>query len=198
MPHRFSTNVRPLVIASLAVWSPCLIAAARGQPEQPPTVPAAAPELTVSPDRPSFSDGCGFTPVGHLSLETGYTFTFRNRDGVETQRHNGPELLARFGLIDDRLELRVTSAGYVWSRSDSGSGGFDSTAGWSDLALGAKVKLLDQDGAVPKLCFEGLTTVGGGSDAISSQIAEPTLKLIASYDTGDLLWRALYRGHARR
>ena len=36
--------------------------------------------------------------IGHFQLETGYTFTFRNRDGIETQTHNAPEILARIPL----------------------------------------------------------------------------------------------------
>ncbi|MBL0871639.1 MAG: transporter [Phycisphaerales bacterium] len=147
------------------------------------SIKRASPELTISTDRPSFSDTAGIAPVGHLQLETGYTFTLRDRDGIETQRHNGPELLARVGLIDDRFELRLSTSGYVWSRSgdDTGSG-FRSTEGWSDFSLGFKLKLTDQDGAIPRLALGAATTTGAGSDGISSRRAEPTVKLIWSYD----------------
>jgi hypothetical protein len=145
--------------------------------------PTPAAPLVISTDRPSFSDTAGLAPVGHLQLETGYTFTFRNRDGVETQRHNGPELLARVGLLDDRLEFRAATSGYVWSRTDDGTGsGFASSEGFSDVALGFKLKLTDQDGALPRLAFVGMTTVGAGTRDISSRRAEPTIKLIWSYD----------------
>lgn len=147
------------------------------------TSPPAEDTQTISTDRPSFSDTAGIAPVGHLQLETGYTFTFRNRDSVETQRHNGPELLARVGLVEDRFELRLSTAGYVWSRSDDGSGsGFDASHGWSDLSFGFKLKFADQDGALPRLALGAATTVGAGSEGVSSRRAEPTVKLIWSYD----------------
>lgn len=202
------TPAQPIAAAACAAFGLSLTASALAQSAQTPAPTTAsahvsptpnnaqstpAPELstsettesplTISTDRPSFSDTAGIAPVGHLQLETGYTFTFRDRDSVETQRHNGPELLARVGLIDDRFELRLSTAGYVWSRSDDGSGsGFEASHGWSDVSLGLKLKLTDQDGALPRLALGAATTVGAGSEGISSRRAEPTVKLIWSYD----------------
>lgn len=187
---------RSLIAAPLIGIAVCVAGNAKGaeipaetplsfQPGDPPAIPADPMPLTISPDRPGFSDGTGIAPTGHLQLETGYTFTFRNRDGVETQTHNAPELLARVGLIEDRLELRLGTSGYVWSRSNTGSAGeFESTAGFSDLYVGFKLKALDQDGFVPRLVFEGITTVGTGSRSVSNRDLEPTIKLIGSWDLG--------------
>ncbi len=142
----------------------------------------AAPPVIFT-DRPSFSDGTGFVPIGHFQLETGYTFTYRDRDEVETQRHNGPEILGRVGLLEDRFELRVITSGYAWARTDDGIGS-DSVSGWNDVSLGFKLKVTDQSGWLPRLAFGAQATLGIGSDDISSQIAEPTLKLLWSYDLG--------------
>jgi hypothetical protein len=150
---------------------------------QPPEPPKEAAPLTIFTNRPSFNDTTGIVPIGHFQLETGYTFTFRDRDGVETQTHNAPELLARIPIIDDRLELQFGTSGYVWSRSNSGAG-FESVEGFSDVIAGVRVKIIDQDGWVPRLAFQALTTVGLGSSAISNRDAEPTMKLIWSYDLG--------------
>lgn len=179
-----------------------MIAAAIGGPAMAQDAPAESPadgtpvseaaSLTISTDRPSFSDTAGIAPVGHLQLETGYTFTFRDRDGVETQRHNAPEVLARVGVIDDRFELRFSTSGYVWSRSQS-DGGSNSVDGWSDVSLGVKFKILDQDGALPRLAFGAATTLGTGEEDISTQRAEPTLKLIWSYDL-QKLWGDSFKG----
>jgi hypothetical protein len=153
------------------------------QPVEQPA-PEVKP-LTISTDRPGFSDGSGIAALWHLQVETGYTFTFRNRDGVESQTHNGPEVLARMGIIEDRLEIRLGTSGYVWSRSNTAAGGsFDSVEGFSDLYAGFKLKLCDQEGAIPRLAFEAVTTVGTGSRDISNRDLEPTLKLIGSWDLG--------------
>ncbi len=153
--------------------------------DAPPAPPAESAPLTISTDRPSFSDGTGIVPVGHLQIETGYTFTFRNRGGVETQRHNGPEGLARVALLDDRFELRFITSGYSWARSDAGAGaGFVSTAGWNDITLGFKLKATDQDGWIPRLAIGAQTTMAIGSRGVSNREYEPTLKLIWSYDLG--------------
>lgn len=161
--------------ASITFWS---------QPE----APRAEPSPTIAADRPGFSDTTSIAPVGRLQLETGYTFTFRNRDGSETQRHNAPEIVARMGVLDDRLEVRVVTSGYVWSRTDDGSGGgFQGAEGFSDALVGVKVKLNDQDGALPRIALEALTTVGTGSRGISNRDVEPTVKFIWSYDLGTAL-----------
>jgi hypothetical protein len=102
-----------------------------------PTLPAGGP-LTISTNRPSFTDTAGIVPIGHFQLETGYTFTYRDRDGVETQTHNAPELLARVPVLEDRLELQFGTYGYVWSRSDDGSG-FDANQGFSDATVGLRL-----------------------------------------------------------
>jgi hypothetical protein len=144
---------------------------------------ATQPPLTISTSRPTFDDTAGIVPIGHFQLETGYTFTFRNRDNVETQTHNAPEILARLPLLDDRLEFQLGTSGYVWSRTDVGSG-FTSTEGFSDATAGLRLKIIDQDGWVPRIAFQASTTLGLGSDNISNQDVEPTFKFIWSYDLG--------------
>jgi hypothetical protein len=152
---------------------------------QPQTNPTAATQpLTISTNRPSFNDTTGIVPIGHFQLETGYTFTFRDRDGLETQTHNAPELLGRIPLLEDRLELQLGTSGYVWSRTDSGSG-FDSTEGLSDMTVGLRFKVTDQDHWLPRIALQATTTTGLGTDGISNQDVEPTFKLIWSYDLGD-------------
>jgi hypothetical protein len=102
-------------------------------------------------------------------------------------------MLWRYGIIDDRLELRLGTSGYVYSRSDSGSG-FETTDGFSDIAPAVKLKLWDQDGYLPRMCVEALTTVGLGSKGISNRDVEPTIKLIGSWDLGSgfgLTWNAV-------
>ncbi|MCC6678895.1 MAG: transporter [Phycisphaerales bacterium] len=193
-PRRPTTHRIPdprLWVASAAV---CAAPAAALAQESQDIKPADT--LTISTDRPSFSDGAGIQPRGRFNLETGYTFTYRDRDDVETRRHNAPEVLARLGIIDDRFELRFITSGFTWSTTDDGSAS-DSTDGWSDVALGFKLKLLDQKGWRPRLALGAQSTLGGGSDSISTQIAEPTFKLIWASDLGQAIgdpWKGFTLG----
>lgn len=152
--------------------------------DAPPAPALDSQELTISTNRPSFNDTAGIVPIGHFQLETGYTFTFRDRDEVETQTHNGPELLGRIPLLEDRLELQLGTSGYVWSRSNGGSG-FESSEGFSDMTVGVRLKVADQDEWLPRIALQATTTTGLGSDGISNQDFEPTFKFIWSYDLGD-------------
>jgi Putative MetA-pathway of phenol degradation len=154
---------------------------AQGASDQPK--PAESQPLTISTNRPSFDDTAGIVPIGHFQLETGFTFTFRNRKGVETQTWNAPEVLFRIPFIENRLELQLGTSGYVWSRSNDRSG-FASTEGFSDATAGLRLKVLDQKDWVPRIALQANTTLGAGSDNISNRDVEPTFKFIWSYDLG--------------
>lgn len=176
-PRRIATPVLP--IATI------LAGKALGQAgSEPMMVRGAEQPITISTNRPSFNDTAGIVPLGHLQLETGYTFRLRNRDGVETQTHNAPEVLARIALLEDRLELQLGTTGFVWTRSESGMG-FGSAEGLSDTTIGVRAKLLDQQRWRPRVAVQASTSVGMGTDDISNQDVEPTFKIIWSYDLGD-------------
>jgi hypothetical protein len=149
------------------------------EPTAPPPPPQSAPAekpLTISADRPGFGDGTGIAPIGHFQLELGYQFTFSDRNDVESQTHDAPQTLARVGIIDDRLELRVGTVGYEYNRTDSGSG-FETESGFNDVRVGAKVKLWDQDNYLPCVALVASTTLGLGSKNISDREVEPSLEV---------------------
>ncbi len=151
---------------------------------QPSEPPVAEKPLVISTNRPTFNDTAGIVPIGHFQLETGYTFTYRDRDGVETQTHNAPEILARLPILEDRLEIQLGTSGYVWTSSDDGTGSV-SNEGFSDMTIGLRLKVLDEDGWVPRLAVQAVTTTSLGSDGISNQDVEPVFKLIWSYTLKD-------------
>jgi hypothetical protein len=138
MPHPMSLRSSALVTFSAIVFLPRATAAQSSDLRTSAPVlstaltepvPQAEPTpVIISTDRPSFSDGTGIVPLGHLQVETGYTFTLRDRNDVENQRHNAPEVHARVAIAEDRFELRFLTSGYVWTRSSSGSG-YDSDEG---------------------------------------------------------------------
>lgn len=148
-----------------------------------PNPAAAAPApLVISTDRPSFSDGTGIQPLWHLNVETGWLYTARNSDETNTQRNQWPEVLLRLGLLEERLELRLSTSGYSWQRVDSGPGPVQETEGWNDFSVGLKLKVCDQSGWFPRLCVLAQSSVGSGSDSVSNQVAEPAFKLLWSQD----------------
>jgi hypothetical protein len=177
---------------------PATPAAAAPQAAPAPLPAAAAPQtatyapkiefkpLIIAPDRPGFSDSTSIAPIGHAQFELGYTYTFRDRGGVQTTTHNGPEVLARVGILDDRLEIRVGTPGHIWEHVDNGVS-TTNPSGWGDVSAGIKLKLFDQKDACPRLALEAVTTMGGGGSEVSEQTVQPTVKLLASWDVGKKL-----------
>jgi hypothetical protein len=146
--------------------------------------PAASELPPISPNRPTFSDGTSLVPLGHAQIETGYTFTQRDDPGVEATRHNAPEVVARYRLLET-LEARLLWGGYAWGETESG-GATSRAEGGTDPALGFVMPIVDQRDWVPAFAFEALTTLGAGSEEFSSGHADPTLKLLWSYGGGHL------------
>ncbi len=145
-------------------------------------IPAAPPPAIISPDRGSFGDSTAIMPQFRLDLETGLTFAWRDRGESERRIINGPEGIARIGLLEDRLEVRALWAGYVDVREDTPAG--RSTAnGWSDVALGVKLKALDQDGWIPRTVLIAQTFVGAGGHEVAAGV-DPTVKAACSWDLG--------------
>lgn len=133
----------------------------------------------ISTDRPSFSDGTGLVPAGHLQVEAGGTFTRRADGGVDSTRHAGPEVLVRHRVLEG-LEARVGWGGYLTQRTEDGVGG--TVDGASDLTLGVKVPLADQHGLLPTLAFGANVTLGSGDDPFTTgSHALPVGKLLWSY-----------------
>lgn len=158
----------------------CLLAAltCAGCTLSPPADPSAP---TISANRPSFSDGTALVPPGHLQLETGYTFTRRNRSGTTTERQAAPEILARYRLLD-RLEGQLLFGGYQFQHTSTGGAASDAD-GASDLGFGVRIPIEPQHGLMPTLALGGSATFGTGADAFSTGAhAVPTGKILWSYD----------------
>jgi hypothetical protein len=132
----------------------------------------------ISTDRPSFSTSTGFVPEGYVQLEAGYTYAHDEEAGVEIDRHNGPEALLRYALVDG-FELRGYWNGFL--RATAESGGTETVAdGATDPAVGVKWLLTEEDRFPLRMALEGLTTLGVATEDVSSGEAEPTLKWLWS------------------
>lgn len=97
-------------------------------------------ELTT--DRPDFTESSEVVGHGILVIESGFTFRGDASQGERLRSIATPSVLTRIG-IGPRAELRLGGDGFVtgWTVGRHGS----SRRGYSDLELGAKVKLLDRE-----------------------------------------------------
>lgn len=93
-------------------------------------------------DRPDFTESSEVVGRGVIVIETGFTFEGDASEGLRARSIATPSMLARIG-IGTRAELRLSGDGFLtgWTVGQPGS----STPGYSDLEVGAKVKLLDRE-----------------------------------------------------
>lgn len=141
------------------------------------------PPAVISTDRGSIGDGTAIMPPFRVDVETGCTVAWRERDGVDRRTINGPETLLRVGLVEDLVELRAIWAGHVDVREEAG-GGRGGAHGLADVALGLKLKLLDQTGLLPRTVLIGQTFIGAGDAEVTGGV-DPTVKAAFSWDLGD-------------
>ena len=140
--------------------------------------PAPIDEPLVT-DRPDFTESTDAVPLGRFQFEGGYTFT---HDGG-TDTHQAPELLLRVGVFEG-VELRIGWPNFTSQDADSGIPDVD---GLEDLSLGVKVKLIEQDGAIPHFGVIGEISIPTGADDLSSGDVDPAIKLLWAYDINDRL-----------
>lgn len=148
------------------------------------TLPAMA-DFTrdMETDRPDFTEGTQTVEAKHFQIETGYTYTSNDDGGVERQDHVAPEFLLRAGLLDD-LEFRFFWEGYAWSDTET-SAGTDGISGTTDISLGFKHHMYDQDGWIPHFAVIAELGVPSGSKAFTADDSETALKLLWAYDVTD-------------
>jgi len=198
----------------LATTSVGAIAQDQSEDSQPPDESAeTAAETTVDPpqrttnflgldaaplrgslvtDRPDFTESTVTIPRGRAQLEAGYTFTYDKEKDVRTKDHTFPELLLRVGLADD-LELRIGWAGWSLAREmthePSRAGRRVSVEsrdnGGTDMSLGLKFHLLDQDGWVPDFGVIVAADLPTGAGGKTSGDVDPFLGLLWAYDLTD-------------
>jgi len=151
-----------------------------------PSTPLDEPLVT---DRPDFTESTKTIPAGHLQIEAGYTLTYNRDAGVRTKTHTFPETLLRVGVAED-LELRIAWEGWTRSedkfreRNDVGRrvSTSDVTTGGSDLSLGIKYHVCDQDGFRPDFGVIVAMDLPAGHDSRTSGDVDPFVGLLWAYD----------------
>jgi outer membrane putative beta-barrel porin/alpha-amylase len=151
-----------------------------------PAEPLTGPLIT---DRPDFTESTAVIPFGHLHLETGYTFTYDDENGLRSSDQTFPEALLRVGVVKD-WELRLgwtgwslteelfteeNDAGRMVRREEHDDGG-------TDMTVGFKRYLLPQKGLRPELGVIGELSLPTGTGTKSSGDVDPQVKILWSYD----------------
>ena len=118
---------------------------------------ASAPDVDGGPDlseplvtdRPDYTESSSTVGQGVVQLETGYTFTYDDKDTGKTAEHSFPEALWRIGMFAEWFELRIACN---WGASAENVFGGPTTNlnGAEDLYLGAKLGLTPQVDCLPE------------------------------------------------
>jgi hypothetical protein len=131
---------------------------------------AAAGADPLSADRPGVSNPPSVVPPGAIQLEGGFSFERETNTGdPNTSTLRVPQGLLRVGLLSF-LEARVSADGYVFERR---RGDNDRSSG-SDLTLGSRALLFDQQGIRPKTALDFNLSIPTGSPAVTSDGVDPS------------------------
>lgn len=178
-------------LAAIAVLiSAFAVARAESAPERAADdAPALDPIVT---DRPDFTESTDAVPRGHVQFEGGYTFTLDREHSDRTRNHTVPEALLRIGVLED-LELRLGWEGYSFTDSlfdDRTRGGRrtsreDWSQGATDITVGMKYKLFEQQGWRPHVGVIAQVSAPSGSTELTSGDVDPEVKWLWAYDLAD-------------
>lgn len=159
----------PLVAGFLFSTSLTASAQISSTPAAHTTAPAAAPMEVpgIVTDRPDFTESSEVVPKGGFQFESGISY-----EGDAGARSVGaPSALMRIGL-GGRAELRIGADGYL-SEAVHGV----RTSGGSDLEIGGKVRLFNQDQIGVDLALLPAVSLPTGTAAFTSGGYDPSMKI---------------------
>jgi hypothetical protein len=145
----------------------------------------AGPDLEepIVTDRPDFTEASSTVGVGVFQIESGYTFTSDTEGGVTTRSHSYPEVLMRYGVVANWLELRL-----AWNYGNELTESVaNSSNGFEDLYLGAKIGLTPQDGWRPEMAIVPQMTVPTGADEFSADEVLPGVNWLYGWDVNEFI-----------
>ena len=130
-------------------------------------------QQAFSADRPGFATSTSVLSPGILQLEGGVTFSVDKDGGVGHRTFTFGSPLVRMGVWRF-VELRVGGDGMELDRSTD-CNGHDTTAGWSDLVVGAKVAVVKEGRLLPAISLLPSVSIPAGNRAFTSSTYDPTL-----------------------
>jgi hypothetical protein len=136
----------------------------------------SADDNRIDPDRPHFPEAATTVGLGRAVLESGYTFS---QKAGEQLSHSYPEALIRVGAFADWFELRI---GQNLGEQRTLGGLTQSSGGFQDLYLGAKIALTKQNGLIPEAALIPQMTVPTGSSDLTAHRVLAGLNADFSWD----------------
>lgn len=179
-----TTGIAQLVLPLLAVPLFPGVGATQAPPagDTPADTSSGADRATAPlvADRPDFTESTLTVSAGRVQVESGYTFSRRER----VREHAIGEVLARIGIAGP-LELRLAPGSY---RVVEGAAG--SRRGLDDPAIGAKAALVrpapDMSPLLPSVAVLASSSLPVGHESVSPAAAEPEAALALGWAFGGL------------
>ena len=136
------------------------------------------PELVT--DRPDQTESATIVPPGSLQVETGITFTSDTRGldpGIDKQGLALGTTLIRVGLLKN-LELRLIGQHSQSQTSLQGINETNSESGLSDIAIGGKFGITEEDGLIPEMALNLHMGLPVGGESFRPSVAVPYFRLL--------------------
>lgn len=132
---------------------------------------AAADNTELSPDRPDFTESSDVVSRATVQFESGLTYEGDVDAGVRSRSVTVSGGLLRFG-VGHRAELRLSADGLASETVQE-----TRTSGYSDVAVGAKLRLFDQRQIGVDLAVLPLLSLPVGTEGVTSGGVDPTVKV---------------------
>ena len=137
-------------------------------------------------DRPDFTEASTTVGRGVAQFEFGYTYTYDNDGTTQTRSHSSPEVLLRYGILAEWLELRV-AYNYGDVLETPGAGPATVQNGSEDLYLGFKIALTPQAGLLPEMALiPQMTVPSGDADQTNGEVL-PGVNWVYSWEVCDFI-----------
>jgi hypothetical protein len=138
-------------------------------------------EDSIVTDRPDFTEASSTVGNGRIQLEAGYTWYRDSRGGTKTIAHTYPEVLIRAGLFADWFELRLGQT-YAHSRTTEFGRPTEHVSGLTDLYVGSKLGLTEQNGELPEMALILQALVPTGTQTLSADRVLPGFNFLYGWD----------------
>ncbi len=144
-------------------------------------LPLAAMAQESSPpefetDRPDRTEASSVVPKGYYQLETGFRYQKDRKNGIEQKEWMYPQALLRIGVFE-KAELRLEG---TYRRQDYRHADllFQQHKGLSNLRVGTKIKLAEENGVLPETSVLGMLEMPLGHDQFEPEKVAPQIRLL--------------------